>query len=178
MPAQRQGDGAREIVFNRDADHIGGQRRERRQERPGHGRVDHWNLRKQFGAMAQQKTERLFTASDQYGRWPQGVLLAQERGQGAKVGLAIEAGIVEKLGAQLGRIGERLAQAGFEFEIRRQHAMVGVQHEDVPGRPGQGGWRQQEPARDPESDETESCVGASRGYRCCHPAKSVARSSQ
>ena len=126
MPAQRQGDGAREIVLDRDADHIGGQRRKRRQERPGHGRVDHWNLRKQLGAMAQQKTERLFTPDDQHGRRPQGILLVQEQGQGANVGLAVEAGIVEKLGAQLRRIGERLAQAGFNFEIRRQQALVGI----------------------------------------------------
>jgi len=59
MPAQRLVDGAGKIEFDRDADHVGGQRRSDRRNdlTTPCGPPD---LRKQLGAMAQQESERLF----------------------------------------------------------------------------------------------------------------------
>ena len=92
LPAQRLVDGAGKIILGRDANHIGGQWRERPQKRPGNTQVDHGNSRKQFGAMVQQESECFFAPDDQHIRRSQGVFVAQERSQGANVGVTIEAG--------------------------------------------------------------------------------------
>jgi hypothetical protein len=153
MPAQRLLDGAGKIVLDRDTDHVGGQRRDRPQERPGNAHVNHRRLRKQLGVMAQQESERFFAPDDQYLRWLQGILLAQERGHGVNVRLTFEVGIVEKLGAQFRRVRDRLAQSAFAFEVRRQQSMAGIQHEDVPDLPGRGGGREHKTARGQEPYE-------------------------
>ncbi len=66
MPAQRLVDGAGKLVFDRDADYVGGQRRNRSQQRPGNGHVDHRGLRKKLSAILQKEAQRLVARCDDH----------------------------------------------------------------------------------------------------------------
>ena len=183
MPAQRELNGAPVVVLDRGADDVGGQRLDRLEVGLGDCDVDHRDVREQPGTMAKHEVERERTHDDDRLRRTSGVFFVQVRGDSLFVCLTGEGGPIKKLREDLDvpirRIFNGFPEPAVDLDVGGEQAVVGEEHQDVPGLCCRRRWCDQETARSQEQSEAArrlvqaECRGRAHNREATAPAGSV-----